>query len=57
MSAARSGSGAQEDLFEVQATRGLLDKLLAQSRAAGQIETLLGIGARNTLERPRKIQR
>jgi hypothetical protein len=32
MSTARSGSGAEEDLFEVEATRGLLDTLLTQSR-------------------------
>jgi hypothetical protein len=29
---AQSGSNTQEDLFEVEATRGLLDTLLADSR-------------------------
>jgi hypothetical protein len=32
MSTARSGSGTQQDLFEAEATRGLLDTLPTQSR-------------------------
>jgi hypothetical protein len=32
VNAVQSGSNVQEDLFEVEATRGLLDSLLTQSR-------------------------